>query len=69
MCTFKPAYVDVFEWPLYCNNAEERAVYPELGHRFFTIVPTGAFRPAENGTRVGGVDGRGESQALAEPVG
>jgi hypothetical protein len=39
----------VLEWPFYCNNAEERAVCPELGHRGFSLVATGAFRRAGKG--------------------
>ncbi|GAA5951575.1 hypothetical protein JCM8115_005186 [Rhodotorula mucilaginosa] len=49
ICTFKPAGEGVLEWPFYCNNAEERAVCPELGHRGFSLVATGAFRRAGKG--------------------
>lgn len=39
----------MLEWSFFCNNAEERAVCQELGHREFNVVATGAFRRARKG--------------------
>lgn len=39
----------MLEWSFFCNNAEERAVCQELGHRDFNVVATGAFRRAKKG--------------------